>query len=49
MQPVLANYFPVIVFLAIASAIALLMVGGSIAAAWQKPYPEKVKIGRAHV
>jgi NADH-quinone oxidoreductase subunit A len=42
MQPVLANYFPVIVFLAIASAIALLMVGGSIAAAWQKPYPEKV-------
>jgi NADH-quinone oxidoreductase subunit A len=42
MQPVLANYFPVIVFLAIACGIAGLMVGGSILAAWQKPYPEKV-------
>jgi NADH-quinone oxidoreductase subunit A len=42
MQPVLANYFPVIVFLVIACGIAALMVGGSIAAARQKPYPEKV-------
>jgi len=42
MPPVLANYFPVIVFLAIASLIALAMVGGSVLAARQKPYPEKV-------
>ncbi len=42
MQPVLANYFPVLVFLVIASAIATLMVGGSILAARQKPYAEKL-------
>lgn len=42
MQPILATYFPVVVFLAIACLIALAMVGGSILAAWQKPYPEKV-------
>ncbi len=42
MQPVLANYFPVLVFLVIASAIATLMVGGSILTARQKPYAEKL-------
>ncbi len=42
MPPVLANYFPVLVFLAIAGAIATLMVGGSIVAARQKPYAEKL-------
>jgi NADH-quinone oxidoreductase subunit A len=42
MQPVLANYFPVLVFLVIAGAIATLMVGGSILAARQKPYAEKL-------
>jgi NADH-quinone oxidoreductase subunit A len=42
MQPVLANYFPILVFLAIAAVIAAAMVGGSMLAARQKPYPEKV-------
>jgi len=42
MQPVLANYFPVLVFLGIAGVIALAMVGGSMLAAHQKPYAEKV-------
>lgn len=42
MQPVLANYFPVLVFLAIAAVIAAAMVGGSMALAKQRPYPEKV-------
>jgi NADH-quinone oxidoreductase subunit A len=42
MQSGLANYFSVIVFLAIAVLIALAMVGGSLLAARQKPYPEKV-------
>ncbi|HTR17546.1 MAG TPA: NADH-quinone oxidoreductase subunit A [Acetobacteraceae bacterium] len=42
MQPVLANYFPILVFLAIAAVIATAMVGGSMLAARQKPYPEKV-------
>jgi NADH-quinone oxidoreductase subunit A len=42
MQPVLANYFPVLVFLVIASVIATVMVGGSILAARQKPYAEKL-------
>jgi NADH-quinone oxidoreductase subunit A len=42
MQPVLANYFPVLVFLAIGCFIALAMVGGSLLAARQQPYPEKV-------
>ena len=42
MPLVLANYFPVLVFLAIAAVIALAMVGGSVIAAHQKPYAEKV-------
>ena len=42
MQPILANYFPIIVFLVIAGGIAGAMVGGSLLAARQKPYPEKV-------
>jgi NADH-quinone oxidoreductase subunit A len=42
MQPVLANYFPVLVFLAIAGVIAALMMGGSMLFARQLPYAEKV-------
>ena len=42
MQSGLSNYFAVIVFLVIAMAIAIAMVGGSLLAARQKPYPEKV-------
>jgi NADH-quinone oxidoreductase subunit A len=42
MQPVLANYFPVLVFLAIGGVIAAVMVGGSLLAARQAPYAEKV-------
>jgi NADH-quinone oxidoreductase subunit A len=42
MQSGLASYFSIIVFLAIAILIALAMVGGSLLAARQKPYPEKV-------
>ena len=42
MQPVLANYFPVLVFLAVAGVIAAAMVGGSLLAARQAPYAEKV-------
>ncbi|PHK96343.1 NADH-quinone oxidoreductase subunit A [Pseudoroseomonas rhizosphaerae] len=41
-QPLLANYFPILVFLAIAAGIAVAMVGGSVLAARQKPYAEKV-------
>ena len=42
MQPVLYGYLPVLVFMVIAGGIALAMVGGSLLAARQKPYPEKV-------
>jgi NADH-quinone oxidoreductase subunit A len=42
MQPVLYGYFPILVFMVIAGAIALAMVGGSLLVARQKPYPEKV-------
>ena len=41
-MPILANYFPILVFLGIASAIALAMVGGSLMFARQKPYAEKL-------
>ncbi|MFT8242760.1 NADH-quinone oxidoreductase subunit A [Roseomonas sp. BN140053] len=41
-QPLLANYFPILVFLAIAAAISIAMVGGSVLAAKQKPNPEKL-------
>ncbi len=42
MQPILANYFPILVFIAISGAIATAMVGGSLLAAKQRPYAEKV-------
>ncbi len=41
-QPLLANYFPILVFLVIAGGIAIAMVGGSVLAAKQKPYAEKL-------
>jgi len=42
MQPVLYGYLPILVFMLIAGVIAVAMVGGSLIAARQKPYPEKV-------
>jgi NADH-quinone oxidoreductase subunit A len=42
MHPVLANFFPVLVFIAISGVIATAMVGGSLLAAKQRPYAEKV-------
>jgi len=42
MAPLLANYFPILVFLVIAGVIAMAMVGASLIVAHQKPYPEKV-------
>jgi NADH-quinone oxidoreductase subunit A len=41
-QPMLAEYFPILVFLAIAGGIAIAMVGGAFLAARQKPYAEKL-------
>ena len=41
-MPILADYFPILVFLAIGGVIAMAMVGGSLLAARQKPYPEKL-------
>jgi NADH-quinone oxidoreductase subunit A len=38
----LTAYFPILVFLGIAAVIALAMVVGSLLAARQKPYPEKL-------
>src|SRR6188472_1633997 len=42
MQPVLYGYLPILVFMVIAGGIAIAMVGGSLLAARQKPYAEKV-------
>ena len=42
MQPILANYFPILVFLCIAVGIASAMIGGSLLSAKQKPYAEKL-------
>ena len=42
MAPALAAYFPILVFIGIAGVIALAMVGGSLVAARQKPYAEKL-------
>ncbi len=42
MQPVLYEYLPILVFLVIAGGIAIAMVGGSLLAARQKPYAEKL-------
>jgi NADH-quinone oxidoreductase subunit A len=41
-QPMLAEYFPILVFLGIAAAIACAMVGGALLAAHQKPDTEKL-------
>jgi NADH-quinone oxidoreductase subunit A len=41
-QPMLAAYFPILVFLGIAGVIALAMVGGSLLLARQKPDAEKL-------
>ena len=41
-QPLLGEYFPILVFLVIAGGIALAMVGGSLLVARQKPNPEKL-------
>jgi NADH-quinone oxidoreductase subunit A len=42
MPPILTDYFPILVFIGIAAVIALAMVGGSLLAAHQKPYAEKL-------
>ncbi len=42
MQPLLANYYPILVFIVIAAVIASAMVGGSLLAAKQRPYAEKL-------
>ena len=42
MNSVLASYFPILVFIAVAALIGVALVGGSLLAARQKPYPEKV-------
>ncbi len=42
MAPLLADYFPILVFIGIAAVIAIAMVGGSLLAARQKPYAEKL-------
>ena len=42
MQPWLANYFPILVFMGLAAVIACVMIGGSLVAGWQKPYAEKL-------
>lgn len=42
MQPVLYEYLPILVFLVIAGGIGIAMIGGSLLAARQKPYAEKL-------
>jgi len=42
MSLLLVEYFPILVFMGIAAVIALAMVGGSLLAARQKPYAEKL-------
>src|SRR3954449_13019164 len=42
MQPLLAGYFPILVFIAIAGVIGVGLVGGSVLAARQRPYAEKL-------
>jgi NADH-quinone oxidoreductase subunit A len=42
MPYVLPDYLPILVFMLIAGLIAVAMVAGSLLAAWQKPYPEKL-------
>ena len=38
----LTEYLPILVFMVIAGGIAVAMIGGSLLAAWQKPYDEKL-------
>jgi NADH-quinone oxidoreductase subunit A len=42
MQPILGGYFPILVFIAIAGVIGVALIGGSILAARQQPYGEKL-------
>jgi NADH-quinone oxidoreductase subunit A len=42
MAPTLSEYFPILVFIGIAALIAVSMVGSSLVAAKQNPYPEKL-------
>jgi len=42
MNSLLVNYYPILIFLVIAGAVAAVMVGGSRLAAPQRPYPEKL-------
>lgn len=42
MENLLANYFPIIVFIVLASVIAIAMVASSLLFAKQNPYPEKL-------
>jgi NADH-quinone oxidoreductase subunit A len=42
MNYLLADYFPILVFILIAAVIAVAMVAGSLLAARQKPYAEKL-------
>jgi NADH-quinone oxidoreductase subunit A len=42
MAPILANYFPILVFIGLAGLIGAAMVFGSLLAARQKPYPDKL-------
>ena len=42
MQPVIIHYLPILAFLVLAGGIGGALVGGSLVAAWQKPYPEKL-------
>src|SRR5271170_303297 len=42
MQPLLYGYLPILVFLVISGGIAAAMLGGSLLAGRQKPYPEKL-------
>ena len=41
-MPILGDYFPILVFIAIGGVIALAMLAGSLLAAQQKPYAEKL-------
>ena len=41
-MPILGDWFPILVFLGIGGFIAVAMVGGSLLAARQKPYAEKL-------
>ncbi|UFN50063.1 NADH-quinone oxidoreductase subunit A [Roseomonas sp. OT10] len=41
-QPLLSEYFPILVFLAIAGVISIAMVGGALLAGTQKPDAEKL-------